>query len=195
MSEGMDLGPAIRRAITELEARNPVLSDTALIRQAWCKCAGPELLEHTDYVFVVPDSNCSEVVIYVDSQIWATELGLRAELLRLKLNIEVARMLQRAGRAPEHDEGALFDVESAEQVKRLRFSPSNEKYTRFYAQDAKEEELEGKRRGEAAELSAAELAELDEQVQQIEDPNLREVAYKAAKAHLELLKGERESQE
>ena len=76
------------------------------------------IAKHVTGVFVVPDTAASEVVVYVDSSIMATELSMQSELLRLNLNIELNK-----------DETPTRGMErKAEQVEKRTFRVSRDSY-------------------------------------------------------------------
>lgn len=191
--DGMDLGAEIQRMMRKLEYANPELSDTARIQKAWSVSMDSTVLSHTDAVFVVPDSNGEDVIIYVDTPIWATELNMQVELMRLKLNITLNKMLEAEGKLPEqHDENALFDMQTREQVKRLRFVTSKQSYRPRRSQQTAAEQMEESDELAGVEpvpLTEQEIQQLQEIVAAIENPELRKAAFEAAKANMELQKG------
>lgn len=184
--DGIDLGAEVRRIVSKMTTINPDLATTARYQQIWREVADPSAVSHTDAIFVVPNTDGRDVIVYVDSQLWATELGLQAELLRLRMNL---RMNELYGTRGAGDEG-LFDYEQTEYIRRLQFMPSKEKYAHNRAQGGDTSFLtDGTRDVEPAALDAEEMAELQRQVEGISNPELRAAAFEAARANLELLKG------
>ena len=194
--EGIDFGGEVRRIISKLETSNPDLSATSRVQRAWRKVADEGALKHTNAVFVVPDTNASEVIIYVDAQIWATDLSLQAELYRLRLNLEIQRLLEREGRVRRtRDADALFDYQQTEHIKKLMFKPSKEKYAhRYLTVEEDTQGFGGASDIEPVDLDAGEEERLYEEVSSIQDPALRQVVYNAARSNLELLKGKQQMQ-
>ncbi|MGI6032854.1 MAG: hypothetical protein ACOX69_05505 [Coriobacteriales bacterium] len=139
-------------------------------------------------VFVVPDTDAHEVIVYVDNTLWTTELNMQAELYRAKLNIEIVR---RKGQAPYADDEVSLD--EIEQVHKLKFATSKERYISKRARQTtyeqlKEEEDEYKSIEPVA-LTPAEQEQIDEAVAGISDERLQRAAYRAAKASIEFQKG------
>ena len=187
----VDFGAEVSRIVRKIESSNPDIPASARVQKAWQIIADEHTLEHTDAVFVVPGSAGEEVVVYVDSQIWATELNLQCELLRMRINLEVQKMLEAQGRVRRVDEeSALFGYEQAEHVKRLQFVPSKKKYSKAYQREM-QENLEdiGREHVEPVALDDVELADLYVRTASIQDERVRKAAFDAAKAGLEIEKG------
>ncbi len=180
---GYDVGSEIQGVVRSLQRDNPDLSASARVKRAWNLSVDKRIAEHVTAVFVVPNTAASEVIVYVDSSIWATELSMQSELLRLNLNIEL-----------NNDEaGVPGAVRKAEQVEKLTFKVSKDQYvardrrlTTLQLLEAEEEEY---RKVQPIALSEDELSGLEEAFAHIENDQLRDVAYAAAKANLELQKG------
>lgn len=180
---GYDVGAEIRGVVDSLQRDNPDLSATARVKRAWNLSVDKRIAEHVTAVFVVPNTAASEVIIYVDSSIWATELNMQTELLRLNLNIELNK-----------DENVTPGVvRKAEQVEKLTFKVSKEKYitrerrlTTLQLLEAEEEEY---RNASPVALDDDELSGLEEVLAHIDNDKLRDAAYAAAKANLEWQKG------
>ncbi len=180
--QGCNVGREIRDIVNSLERDNPDLSATARVKRAWNASVDSRIREHVTAVFVVPDTAASEVIVYVDSPIWATELGMQVEILRLNLNIELNK-----------DDAAAHVPRRAEQVEKLTFKVSKERYIsrerRLTTSQQLEEEERLMRAVEPVALDDDELSDLQEAVSHIENDALRDIAYAAAKANLELQKG------
>ena len=82
----------VSKIFENIQRINPNLMDTVRIQQAWYKCVEPAVARHTCAVFVVPNTNCSEVIIYVDNSLWTTELNMRSEVLRIDLNVKLKEL-------------------------------------------------------------------------------------------------------
>lgn len=178
---GYDVGAEIQGVVSSLQRDNPDLSATARVKRAWNLSVDKRIAEHVTAVFIVPNTAASEVIIYVDSSIWATELNMQSELLRLNLNIELNK---------DADANVM---RKAEQVEKLTFKVSKEQYAarerRLTTLQLLDAEEEGYRKAQPVELDDDELANLEEAVAHIENDQLRDVAYAAAKANLEWQKG------
>lgn len=169
--EGHNLASEIKGFMEGLERSNPDLSATARVKRAWNVVVDEHVREHVNAVFVVPNTNASEVIIYVDTAIWAVELGMQEELLKLKMNIEL----------------------QAEQIEKIKFFVSKEQYSggskKRNTFDQLDEEEKKLKSVQPIELDEEELAPIQEAAAHIEDDRVRNAAYAAAKASLEWQKG------
>lgn len=180
---GYDIGSEIEGVVRSLQRDNPDLSATARVKRAWNLSVDKRIAEHVTAVFVVPNTAASEVIVYVDSSIWATELNMQSELLRLNLNIELNK---------DADEPSNV-MRKAEQVEKLTFKVSREQYAardrRLTTLQLLETEDEDYRKAQPVALDEEELSGLEEALSHIENDQLRDTAYAAAKANLEWQKG------
>lgn len=180
---GYDIGSEIEGVVRSLQRDNPDLSATARVKRAWNLSVDKRVAEHVTAVFVVPNTAASEVIVYVDSSIWATELNMQSELLRLNLNIELNK---------DADEPSNV-MRKAEQVEKLTFKVSKEQYVardrRLTTLQLLEAEDEDYRKAQPVALDEEELSGLEEALSHIENDQLRDTAYAAAKANLEWQKG------
>lgn len=180
---GYDIGSEIEGVVRSLQRNNPDLSATARVKRAWNLSVDKRIAEHVTAVFVVPNTAASEVIVYVDSSIWATELNMQSELLRLNLNIELNK---------DVDEPSNV-MRKAEQVEKLTFKVSREQYAarerRLTTLQLLEAEDEDYRKAQPVALDEEELSGLEEALSHIENDQLRDIAYAAAKANLEWQKG------
>ena len=180
---GYDIGSEIEGVVRSLQRDNPDLSATARVKRAWSLSVDKRIAEHVTAVFVVPNTAASEVIVYVDSSIWATELNMQSELLRLNLNIELNK---------DADESSNV-MRKAEQVEKLTFKVSKEQYVardrRLTTLQLLEAEDEDYRKAQPVALDEEELSGLEEALSHIENDQLRDTAYAAAKANLEWQKG------
>ena len=180
---GYDIGSEIEGVVRSLQRNNPDLSATARVKRAWNLFVDKRIAEHVTAVFVVPNTAASEIIVYVDSSIWATELNMQSELLRLNLNIELNK---------DADEPSNV-MRKAEQVEKLTFKVSKEQYAardrRLTTLQLLEAEDEDYRKAQPVALDEEELSGLEEALSHIENDQLRDTAYAAAKANLEWQKG------
>lgn len=180
---GYDIGSEIEGVVRSLQRNNPDLSATARVKRAWNLSVDKRIAEHVTAVFVVPNTAASEIIVYVDSSIWATELNMQSELLRLNLNIELNK---------DADEPSNV-MRKAEQVEKLTFKVSKEQYAardrRLTTLQLLEAEDEDYRKAQPVALDEEELSGLEEALSHIENDQLRDTAYAAAKANLEWQKG------
>lgn len=180
---GYNVGDEIRGVVNSLQRDNPDLSATARVKRAWNTSVDKGIAKHVTGVFVVPDTAASEVVVYVDSSIMATELSMQSELLRLNLNIELNK-----------DETPTRGMErKAEQVEKLTFRISRDSYVarerKLTTMQLLEEEEENYRKAQPMALDDDEISGLEEALSHVENDQLRDIAYAAAKANLEWQKG------
>ena len=180
---GYDIGSEIEGVVRSLQRNNPDLSATARVKRAWNLSVDKRIAEHVMAVFVVPNTAASEIIVYVDSSIWATELNMQSELMRLNLNIELNK---------DADEPSNV-MRKAEQVEKLTFKVSKEQYVardrRLTTLQLLEAEDEDYRKAQPVALDEEELSGLEEALSHIENDQLRDTAYAAAKANLEWQKG------
>ncbi len=180
---GYDIGSEIEGVVRSLQRNNPDLSATARVKRAWNLSVDKRIAEHVTAVFVVPNTAASEIIVYVDSSIWATELNMQSELLRLNLNIKLNK---------DADEPSNV-MRKAEQVEKLTFKVSKEQYAardrRLTTLQLLEAEDEDYRKAQPVALDEEELSGLEEALSHIENDQLRDTAYAAAKANLEWQKG------
>ena len=184
--DGHNIGSEVKKFVGELGRSNPDFSASARVKRAWTLSVDSRVQEHVTAVFVVPNTNASEVVTYVDSSIWATELNMQAELLRLKMNVELNNQAS--------SECNREYVE--EQIEKLRFVVSKESYQRKQQRKSTFELLDEQEREfkniQPVQLNQDELDTLQEAVAQIDDDHCdMKHAYAAAKANLEWQKGYR----
>lgn len=180
---GYDIGSEIEGVVRSLQRNNPDLSATARVKRAWNLSVDKRIAEHVTAVFIVPNTAASEVIVYVDSSIWATELNMQSELLRLNLNIELNKDVNEPSNV----------MRKAEQVEKLTFKVSKEQYVarerRLTTLQLLEAEDEDYRKAQPVALDDDELSGLEEALSHIENDQLRDTAYAAAKANLEWQKG------
>ena len=191
MSQG-HISANIPGFLDNVETRNPDMVASARVKRAWVECMDQQVLDHTDTVFVIPNSDCSDILVYVDSNIWATELNLQAEMLRLKLNIALREMDVAEGRVNANQTVNYADMSSVEKVKRLRFKPSKQgkrPQERNETSTAEQLQEEAAFTVEPIALTAEEEQSLLAEVSRIENEVLRKAAFEAARADYELKKG------
>ena len=181
--DGLNVGSEVRNLVNRLERDNPDIALSAHVKSAWNEAVDATISQHVTAVFVVPHTQASEVIVYVDSPIRAADLNMQSEILRMKLNIALGQGKRRA-------EGNA----DLEQVKKLKFVASKEKYLKKSRRMTTFEALEEQQREEEAvepvALTDDELSQLAASVATIEDERLRLAAYDAAKANLEWQKGQ-----
>lgn len=174
--DGYDLGIEVADMLHRYERDNPDLSTAARIKAAWSKAVSVDMAKHVTGVFVVPESDGGEVIVYADTSMHAADFNMQAEFLRLKLNLELAE----SGRC------------EPEQVRKLRFTVSKKRYTArkntpsdddIAATDAAQRDFE------VVALDAAEESALETAASVISDERLREAALAAARASIEVKKG------
>ena len=133
--------------------------------EAWPEAAGPDIARHTAGVFLRE----GELVVYVDSPVWATELTALGEQLRTRLNETLGEELVRAIR---------FTASRKVQEQRERDAADRDS-EEFYAED----------KVEPVPLSATEIEQVRQSAAVIRDKGLREAAVRATVKDLEWKRG------
>lgn len=163
--EGVSLGDVLAEIGARLDKRSKGALSQSRVVKAWDKVAGPKVLEHTTGAHF----RDGEIVIYVDSPAWATELSALSESYREAMTTELGEEMARG----------------------VRFAVSNRvERTRDYA--AREEERERHYRPDTTPpmpLTAAERAQVEASAAAITDDELREAVVRATVADLEWKKG------
>lgn len=131
---------------------------------AWREVAGAEVAAHA----IGAAMRRGELLVYVDSPVWASELSALAEQYRTAINTTVGKEL----------------------VRSLRFTVSK-KVSEQHAWDAitSPPERAGEPRVEPVELDAAETAAIERMASAIHDEALRQAAIRAATADKQWRKG------
>lgn len=188
--DNFDLGSEVQKLVSRLQGNDTSHLASARVKTAWNRAVPASIARHVTGVFVVPETQAQEVIVYVDSQLAAADLTMQADPLRMALNVEINKM---RGAAYEQALARGATLSEVEQVKTLRFRVSRERYiskgrceTTF---DVLEAEREKYASVEPVALDEQELNDLREAVSHIEDERLRTVAYSAAVANLEWQKG------
>ena len=133
---------------------------------AWDKVAGPAVAAHTTGIHI----RGGELVVYVDSNLWATELSALSEHYRESINTELGKQLVRSVR---------FTVSrQAQQHRQERLQ-----------EQATEAKQKHKHEVVRTPLSELEIHQVEASVSVIPDPELREAVFRATVAHLECRKG------
>lgn len=157
------LGDALSSFVRRLDREGGLAA--ARVAEEWPEAAGPEIARHTAGVFL----RRGELVVYVDSPIWATELSALHETLRQALNSRLGQELVRTIR---------FTV--SRKVEQLRSREDEESKTEAsYTEDVVE----------SAPLSETEVAQVRRSASVIRDEKLREVVVRATVKDLEWKRG------
>ncbi len=176
-----------------IERKNPNLINTSKVQQAWYESVEESIANHTVAVFVVPNTNCSEVIIYTENSIWTAELNMRSEILRMNLNIKLKEMEQ--GKERKINENAIFQIDDIEVVKKITFKTSKEKYIK--QKPEREDSFllkENSKKIKPIPLTSDEEQELKNQLNKIEDIKLKNSMFNAMKAQKELEKAKNSNQ-
>jgi hypothetical protein len=162
---GVDLATELDKLARGLDRRGHGGLLQAKVNEAWSAIAGPSVSSHTTGAHL----RSGELIIYVDSPVWATELSALSEQYRLALNERIGQ----------------------ESVRDVRFSVSK-KVSDHQEQGRLEDEAEAVRREDdvpAVALTANERAQIEASVVGIPDEELRETVLRATIADLEWKKG------
>ncbi len=159
-----DLGSALGKLVRRLDRKSGGEWRNVRIAELWPEAVGPHIAAHTGRVFL----RGNELVVQVDSPIWATELAAMSELLKERLN-------EAMGKA---------------EVRTIRFTVSRDvSRERRRGQRETEEAAERTATVVPVALSDEETARVRESVSAIENDELREAAFRATVKHLEWSKG------
>lgn len=178
----LDVSSEVKSFVGDMERGNPEFSLSARVKAAWDRVVDDDTASHVVSVFVVPHTEGREVVVYVDSSLHAADLAMQTEMLRLKVNLELAK-----SRSIPSEEGEVLQVE------RLKFCVSKEGYGTRKGRKTISDDLSKTRERELSvepvELDEEEFAPVMETISHVEDEKLRDVIYSASKANLEWQKG------
>ena len=137
----------------------------ARVTEAWSTAAGPEIARHTSGTHMRED----ELVVYVDSPVWATELSALSGPLVARVNEVIGQELVRSMR---------FTVSKRVQEQRTRERQEADDDL-FYAED----------KVEPVPLSEAEIEQVRRSAEAIRNPELRETVIRATVKDLEWKRG------
>lgn len=159
------LASSLERLIGKLDRSSGGYYLQTRVMAAWDKVAGPAVAAHTTGAHL----RNGELVVQVDSNLWATELSALAGHYAESMNSELGKRL----------------------VRSVRFTVTREAHQRRIAL---QEELDDQRPSKEPapiirSLSAAEKAQVEASVASISDKDLREAVLRATIAHLERIKG------
>ena len=158
-----DLGSALGKLIKRLDRSSGGWRNVQA-SELWPEVVGPQIASHTGRVFL----RGGELVVSVDSPIWASELSAMSEMLKERLNSALGK----------------------EEVRSVRFSVSREvSVQRMWAEREERDAREHALRVTPVSLTADELARVRESVSAIDNRELREAAFRATVKHLEWSKG------
>jgi hypothetical protein len=159
-----DLGSGLGKLVRRLDRSSGGGWRNVRATEVWPDVVGAHIAAHTGRVFLRGD----ELVVYVDSPIWASELTAMSEMLRGRVNQALGK----------------------EDVRSLRFTVSREvSADRARTQKKESEAQEDTHRVEPAPLTESELEDVRRSVSAIENDTLREAAFRATVKHLEWSKG------
>lgn len=163
--EGTDLSRALEALTSRLDRKSGGGLLQVRVEKAWRTVSGPSVSAHTTGAHL----RGTELLVYVDSPAWATELSALSEKYRVAMNAEIGQ---------EAVGGVRFSV--SRRVRQARDIEEQEEQSReSYRADAVE----------SVPLSAAELRQVEASASAIEDRELRETVIRATVADLEWKKG------
>lgn len=162
---GKDFSAGLNKLVASLDRKGGAVALQSRIGTAWPSIAGPTVMKHTTGAHV----RGTELVIFVDNAVWATELQAMSQqyldaITRAVGKVPVSRIVFTVSRrvAEEHKLAA-----AAEQLEG------------FYAED----------KVDSVPLSEVERAQVEASASRIPDPALREAVLRATIADLEWKKG------
>ena len=161
----VSLGPALGSMLGRLDRKNAGAYANARAILAWDRCAGDTIARHTTGAHL----RDGVLVIYVDSNAYATQYAAMAEQFRSRVNEELGEELV---------VGLRFTVSRkvADEHKIMESETASED---FYRRDD----------SPSIPLSELELAQVESSVAEIPDADLREAVLRATVADLEWKKG------
>lgn len=163
------LESVLNKVISRLDRKSGGGYRQARIHSTWNALAGERVASHTAGAHLRE----GELVVYVDSPVWAAELSALSEHYRTAMNSALGQ----------------------ETVKSVRFSVSRkvEEKRRVDLHEEQQETAAEKDKVPSVPLSAQERAQVEMSVASIPDEELREAVLRATVADLEWKKGQRES--
>jgi len=159
LSSGLD------KLASKLNRNNQGALDQARVAVAWEQIAGPTVLSHTTGAHI----RRGELVIYVDSPLWATELSALSEKYREAIEEKTGKGLVRSVRF-----SVSRKVEMNRELMRVEEETSN-----HYMRD----------NVDSVPLTEAERRQVESSAAEIPDEELREAVLRATVADLEWKKG------
>jgi Dna[CI] antecedent, DciA len=159
-----EIGAALGKLVRRLDRSSGGGWRNVRASEVWPDVVGPTIAAHTGRVYLRGD----EMVVYVDSAIWAAELAAMSEMLRGRVNQALGK----------------------EDVRSIRFAVSRE--VSVERQRAGREECAAEaeaHRVEPVPLTQSELEAVRRSVAAIENAELREAAFRATVKHLEWSRG------
>jgi len=157
------LGDALRGYVARLDKRGGIAQ--ARVAEIWPQAVGPEIAKHTSGVHLRE----RELVVYVDSPVWATELTALSAKLVQNMNASLGQELVGSMR---------FSVSRNVSEQRGREAQA-EKSEQFYEEDRVEPEP----------LTEAEIEQVRQSAAAIRNPELRETVIRATVKDLEWKRG------
>lgn len=159
------LATGLDRLAVKFNKVNEGALDRSRVATAWGQVAGETVSGHTTGAHL----RQGELLIYVDSPVWATELSALSEPYRVAINEHMGRNLVRSVR---------FAVSRKVEQER-EWARRDDERTEFYAQD----------KVESVPLTDNERAQVEASAKSIPDAELREAVIRATVADLEWKKG------
>lgn len=162
---GTDLGSALRGITARLDRKSGGGLTQVRVATAWDKVAGPTVNEHTTGAHLRE----RELVVFVDSPVWATELSALASQYQKAINEEIGQEL----------------------VTSVRFSVSRRVQTAGEIESQERAALDERKRDvvESVPLTPQERAQVEASASGIPDQELRQAVIRATIADLEWKKG------
>jgi hypothetical protein len=159
------LGQALEGVVGRLDRKSGGALTQLKVMKAWEAIAGAQVMKHTTGAHL----RQGELVVYVDSPVWATELSALSEKYREAVQAEIGQT----------------------RVSGVRFAVSKKAADAAWTAAAEEaaETPSLEQSADPVPLTDAERAEVEASAASISDPELRETAIRATVADLEWKKG------
>ncbi len=160
-----DLSTSLTRLVAKLDRANKGAYQQVMASRAWESVAGQATLAHTTGAHLRE----GEMVVFVDSPLWATELTSLSEQYRQALNTEIGK----------------------EVVKSVRFTVSRkvQEHQRREAAEKEAGEFYSEDKVDPVPLTDEERRQVESSAAAIEDEELREAVLRATIADLQWKKG------
>ena len=164
-SKGHNLGDELSKLTTRLDRKSGGAYLQATVSRAWAKVAGDSVVAHTTGAHLRE----GELLVYVDSPVWATELSALSEPYRVALNEEIGEQAVRTVR---------FSVS-----RKVQFKVEEDLNEREAAKERESDKVP------SIPLSKQEKEQIEASASSIPDLELREAVVRATIADLEWKKG------
>lgn len=160
-----DIGSALNGLMRRLDRGTGGAGRQAAAKRAWADTAGPAVLAHTTGAYL----RGKELIVYVDTNVWATELSALSGRYIEALEKELGK-------------GSISSI-------RFTVSRKVAEEQRIQSVERQAQEVRTEDKVESVPLTDTEVAQIRASVADIDDEGLREAVFRATVADLEWKKG------